>query len=42
MPINKHQLLLGLCLWLLFSGCVTLIRFWVQAMGLYPDMTNIW
>lgn len=35
--MKKKQLLLGLCLWLLFNGCATLIRFWAQAMGLYPD-----
>ncbi len=35
--MKKKQLLLSLCLWLLFNGGVTLIRFWVQAMGLYPD-----
>ncbi|HRQ42220.1 MAG TPA: hypothetical protein PLD25_30235 [Chloroflexota bacterium] len=35
--MKKKQLLLGLCLWLLFNGCATLIRFWAQAMSLYPD-----
>lgn len=35
--MKKKQLLLGLGLWLLFNGCATLIRFWAQAMGLYPD-----
>lgn len=35
--MKKKQLLLGLCLWLLFNGCATLIRFWAQTMGLYPD-----
>ena len=35
--MKKKQFLLGLCLWLAFNGCATLIRFWAQAMGLYPD-----
>ena len=36
--MKKEQLLLSLCLWLLFNGCATLIRFWAQAIGPYPDM----
>jgi hypothetical protein len=36
--MKKKQFLLGLCLWLAFNGCATLIRFWAQVMGLYPDM----
>lgn len=35
--MKKKQLLLGLCLWLLFNGCAALICFWAQAMDLYPD-----
>lgn len=36
--MKKKQSFLGLCLWLLFNGCATLLRFWAQAIGLYPDM----
>lgn len=37
--MKKKQFLLGLGLWLLFNGCATLIRFWAQAMSLYPDQS---
>ena len=35
--MKKKQLLLSLGLWLLYNCCATLVRFWAQAMGLYPD-----
>lgn len=39
--MKKKQLLLGLCFWLLFNGCATLIRFWAQATGLCPIRPSI-
>lgn len=33
--MKKKQVLLSLCLWLLFNGCATLIRFWAQDIGPY-------
>lgn len=35
--MKRKQFLLGLCLWLAFNGFATLIRFWAQAIGIYPD-----
>jgi len=35
----KKKFLLGLCLWLAFNGCATLIRLWAQAQGLYVEPT---
>lgn len=35
----KKKFLLGLCLWLAFNGCATLIRLWAQAQGLYVGST---